>query len=121
GRIACPLRAVEPGSSLRPRGSARLPARRAGGHLRALRAGRRARGRPRRAGGREARPRAHTVIARDRYAALYGPTAGDQIRLADTDLWIEVERDDCVGGEEAVFGGGKTIRESMHQGSTTRA
>jgi urease subunit alpha len=46
---------------------------------------------------------------------------GDQIRLGDTDLWIEVERDDCFGGEEAVFGGGKTIRESMHQGSTTRA
>jgi urease subunit alpha len=60
-------------------------------------------------------------ISRDRYAALYGPTAGDQIRLADTDLWIEIERDDCVGGDEAVFGGGKTIRESMQQGLTTRA
>jgi urease subunit alpha len=60
-------------------------------------------------------------ISRERYAALYGPTAGDQIRLADTDLWIEVERDDCVGGDEAVFGGGKTIRESMLQGTTTRA
>jgi urease subunit alpha len=52
---------------------------------------------------------------------LYGPTAGDQVRLADTDLWIEVERDDCAGGDEAVFGGGKTIRESMLQGTTTRA
>ncbi len=61
------------------------------------------------------------MIARDRYAALYGPTAGDQIRLADTDLWIEVERDDCFGGDEAVFGGGKTIRESLLQGTTTRA
>ena len=60
-------------------------------------------------------------ISRERYAALYGPTMGDQIRLADTDLWIEVERDDCVGGDEAVFGGGKTIRESMLQGTTTRA
>ena len=60
-------------------------------------------------------------ISRERYAALYGPTVGDQVRLADTDLWIEVERDDCVGGDEAVFGGGKTIRESMHQGLTTRA
>ena len=60
-------------------------------------------------------------IGRDRYSALYGPTAGDQVRLADTDLWIEVERDDCVGGDEAVFGGGKTIRESMLQGTTTRA
>jgi urease subunit alpha len=60
-------------------------------------------------------------IGRERYAALYGPTAGDQVRLADTDLWIEVERDDCAGGDEAVFGGGKTIRESMLQGTTTRA
>jgi urease subunit alpha len=60
-------------------------------------------------------------ISRERYAALYGPTAGDRIRLADTDLWIEVERDDCAGGDEAVFGGGKTIRESMLQGTTTRA
>src|SRR4051794_26962868 len=60
-------------------------------------------------------------ISRERYAALYGPTTGDQVRLADTDLWIEVERDDCFGGDEAVFGGGKTIRESMLQGTTTRA
>jgi urease subunit alpha len=60
-------------------------------------------------------------ISRERYAQLYGPTAGDQVRLADTDLWIEVERDHCVGGDEAVFGGGKTIRESMQQGTTTRA
>ncbi|MEO7448373.1 MAG: urease subunit alpha [Humibacillus sp.] len=60
-------------------------------------------------------------ISRAAYAALYGPTAGDQVRLADTDLWIEVERDLTVGGEEAVFGGGKSIRESMVQGTTTRA
>jgi urease subunit alpha len=60
-------------------------------------------------------------ISRERYAQLYGPTAGDQVRLADTDLWIEVEQDHCVGGDEAVFGGGKTIRESMQQGTTTRA
>jgi urease subunit alpha len=60
-------------------------------------------------------------ISRERYAALFGPTVGDQVRLADTDLWIEIERDDCAGGDEAVFGGGKTIRESMLQGTTTRA
>ncbi len=60
-------------------------------------------------------------ISRAAYAALYGPTTGDQVRLADTDLWIEVERDLTVGGEEAVFGGGKSIRESMAQGVTTRA
>ena len=60
-------------------------------------------------------------ISRAEYAGLYGPTVGDQIRLGDTDLWIEVEQDLTVGGEEAVFGGGKSIRESMAQGSTTRA
>ena len=60
-------------------------------------------------------------INRARYASLYGPTVGDSVRLADTDLWIEVERDDCFGGDESVFGGGKTIRESMAQGTRTRA
>jgi urease subunit alpha len=60
-------------------------------------------------------------ISRERYASLYGPTVGDQLRLADTDLWIEVEHDHCVGGDEAVFGGGKTIRESMLQSTTTRS
>jgi urease subunit alpha len=60
-------------------------------------------------------------IDRERYAALYGPTEGDQLRLGDTDLWIEVERDLTAGGEEAVFGGGKSIRESMAQGLRTSA
>ncbi|WP_299039410.1 urease subunit alpha [uncultured Pseudokineococcus sp.] len=60
-------------------------------------------------------------IDRAAYAALYGPTTGDQVRLGDTDLWIEVEADLTAGGEEAVFGGGKSIRESMAQGTTTRA
>ncbi|NIK58458.1 urease subunit alpha [Kribbella shirazensis] len=60
-------------------------------------------------------------ISRAAYAALYGPTVGDQVRLADTDLWVEVEQDLTVGGEEVVFGGGKSIRESMAQGTTTRA
>ena len=60
-------------------------------------------------------------IGRDRYGALYGPTVGDRLRLADTDLWLEVEEDRCVGGDEAVFGGGKTIRESMLQGTRTAA
>ena len=59
-------------------------------------------------------PRAH-------YRRLYGPTTGDRVRLADTDLFIEVERDLCVGGDEAVFGGGKVIRESMGQAARTRA
>ncbi len=62
-----------------------------------------------------------STLDRRRYAALYGPTAGDRIRLADTNLLIEVERDLCGGGDEAVFGGGKVIRESMGQSAATRA
>jgi urease subunit alpha len=64
-------------------------------------------------------------VSRPRYALLFGPTAGDRIRLADTDLFIEVEQDLCGGpgrsGDEAVFGGGKVIRESMGQSRATRA
>jgi urease subunit alpha len=60
-------------------------------------------------------------IERPRYAALYGPTTGDRIRLADTDLLIEVTEDRCAGGDEVVFGGGKVIRESMGQSGATRA
>jgi urease subunit alpha len=60
-------------------------------------------------------------ISRERYALLYGPTKGDRIRLADTDLFIEVEHDYTAGGDEAVFGGGKVIRESMGQSRVTRA
>ncbi|GLX92317.1 urease subunit alpha [Herbidospora sp. NBRC 101105] len=64
-------------------------------------------------------------ISRARYAALYGPTTGDQIRLADTDLFIQVTEDLAMGpagaGDEAVFGGGKVIRESMGQARATRA
>jgi urease subunit alpha len=60
-------------------------------------------------------------LERARYAALYGPTTGDRVRLADTDLVIEVEEDRCGGGDEAVFGGGKVIRESMGQAVATRA
>ncbi|MET0627535.1 MAG: urease subunit alpha [Acidimicrobiia bacterium] len=59
-------------------------------------------------------------VDRDRYARLYGPTTGDRIRLADTNLLVEVEEDRCVGGDEAVFGGGKVIRESMGQSAATR-
>lgn len=60
-------------------------------------------------------------LTRAAYAALYGPTTGDRVRLADTDLWIEVEEDRCFGGDEAVFGGGKSIRESMAQSTASRA
>ncbi|MCW2942403.1 MAG: ureC 2 [Actinomycetia bacterium] len=63
-------------------------------------------------------------LSRTRYAELYGPTSGDRIRLADTNLFIEVTEDLSRGagaGDEAVFGGGKVIRESMGQARTTRA
>ncbi|GGQ84230.1 urease subunit alpha [Couchioplanes azureus] len=62
-----------------------------------------------------------SLVDRRRYAALYGPTVGDRIRLADTNLLIEVEEDRCAGGDEVVFGGGKVIRESMGQSRATRA
>jgi urease subunit alpha len=62
-----------------------------------------------------------SAVTRARYAALYGPTAGDRIRLADTDLLIRIEEDRSAGGDEAVFGGGKVIRESMGQSMVTRA
>lgn len=60
-------------------------------------------------------------ISREAYAAIYGPSKGDQVRLGDTDLWIEIEDDLTFGGEEAIFGGGKSIRESMAQSTTSRA
>jgi urease subunit alpha len=65
-----------------------------------------------------------TSIERDRYALLYGPTTGDRIRLADTNLLIEITEDLARGpmaGDEAVFGGGKVIRESMGQSRASRA
>lgn len=64
-------------------------------------------------------------ISRAAYADLFGPTTGDRIRLADTDLIVEIEEDRSGGpglaGDEAVFGGGKVIRESMGQARATRA
>ncbi|MCW2869896.1 urease subunit alpha [Actinacidiphila oryziradicis] len=64
-------------------------------------------------------------LSRAVYADLFGPTTGDRIRLADTELLIEIERDLSGGpgnaGDEAVFGGGKVIRESMGQSRATRA
>jgi urease subunit alpha len=54
-------------------------------------------------------------ITRQAYAEMYGPTVGDRVRLADTELWIEVEKDYTVYGEEVKFGGGKVIRDGMGQ------
>ena len=62
-----------------------------------------------------------TPISRHAYAAMYGPTTGDRLRLADTDLIIEVERDLTTYGEEVKFGGGKVIRDGMGQSQATRA
>ncbi|HTO45079.1 MAG TPA: urease subunit alpha [Burkholderiales bacterium] len=54
-------------------------------------------------------------IPRSAYAEMFGPTTGDKVRLADTDLWIEVEKDYTIYGEEVKFGGGKVIRDGMGQ------
>ena len=54
-------------------------------------------------------------INRKSYAAMYGPTTGDRVRLADTDLIIEIEKDVASYGDEVKFGGGKVIRDGMGQ------
>jgi urease subunit alpha len=60
-------------------------------------------------------------ISRRAYAEMFGPTVGDRVRLADTDLFIEVERDYAIRGEEVKFGGGKVIRDGMGQGQKVSA
>src|SRR5271154_4757326 len=60
-------------------------------------------------------------ITRTAYADMFGPTVGDRVRLADTELFIEVERDLTVYGEEVKFGGGKVIRDGMGQSQRSRA
>jgi urease subunit alpha len=60
-------------------------------------------------------------IDRRAYADMYGPTTGDRVRLGDTELWIEVERDHALYGEEVKFGGGKVIRDGMGQSQRTQA
>src|SRR5215204_2573840 len=62
-----------------------------------------------------------TRISRSAYVHMFGPTTGDKVRLADTDLFIEVERDHTTYGEEVKFGGGKVIRDGMGQSQRTRA
>ena len=62
-----------------------------------------------------------TSIDRRAYAEMYGPTTGDRVRLGDTELWIEIERDAAVYGEEVKFGGGKVIRDGMGQGQRNAA
>src|SRR3546814_1065816 len=60
-------------------------------------------------------------IGRAAYADMFGPTTGDKVRLGDTDILIEVERDATILGEEVKFGGGKVIRDGMGQSQLTRA
>src|ERR1700759_374265 len=60
-------------------------------------------------------------ISRAHYADMFGPTTGDKVRLADTDLIGEVERDFTIYGEEVKFGGGKVIRDGMGQSQLSRA
>ena len=54
-------------------------------------------------------------ISGEKYAMMYGPTTGDKVRLADTSLVVEVEKDYTTYGDEVKFGGGKTIRDGMGQ------
>ena len=60
-------------------------------------------------------------ISRQAYAEMFGPTTGDRVRLADTELWIEVEKDFTLHGEEVKFGGGKVIRDGMGQSQLASA
>ncbi|MEI1246902.1 urease subunit alpha [Rhizobium aouanii] len=60
-------------------------------------------------------------ISRAAYAGMFGPTTGDKVRLADTELFIEIEKDFTTYGEEVKFGGGKVIRDGMGQSQVTRA
>lgn len=61
------------------------------------------------------------TIDKQAYAEMFGPTVGDKVRLADTELWVEVEKDFTVYGEEVKFGGGKVIRDGMGQGQKVSA
>ncbi len=60
-------------------------------------------------------------ITRALYADMYGPTTGDRLRLADTELFVEIENDHTIYGEEVKFGGGKVIRDGMGQSQVSRA
>src|SRR6195952_3786223 len=66
-------------------------------------------------------PPPRAALPRAAYADMFGPTTGDRIRLADTCLEIEVERDFTTYGEEGKFGGGKVIRDGMGQSQISRA
>ena len=58
------------------------------------------------------------TISRQEYNNLFGPTVGDKIRLGNTDLYVEIEKDLRVYGDELVYGGGKTLRHAIREAST---
>src|SRR5438105_867357 len=134
GRLALPFLRDQRGACLRSRAGARLPARHSRRDGAALRTrtgprgeagclcrrapGRRLQRQDQRQAGIGAMP---ATIPREAYAVMFGATTGDRLRLADTELLIEIESDRTIYGEEVKFGGGKVIREGMGQGQATRA
>lgn len=60
------------------------------------------------------------MVSREAYVNMYGPTTGDKVRLGDTDLYAEIEKDFAIYGDECVFGGGKVIRDCMGQACVIR-
>ena len=133
GRLPFSLRRCQRRAGVRPSAGRGLPARRPGRNRCPIRARGVAAGDPGLAWRDPPRPRAATAgggggvrLDRRRYAELYGPTVGDRLRLGDTDLWISPTEDRCAPpppgggpGDEAVFGGGKVLRESMGQALTS--
>src|ERR1022692_3222094 len=133
GWLALSFRGNQRGARIRSFGSARLSAQHRGRHRGAIRAGAGAGSRVGRIGGRPRRLRFQRLgdgpagscarcwrreamkIDRRAYAEMFGPTTGDRVRLADTELIVEVEKDFTVYGEEVKFGGGKVIRDGMGQ------
>jgi urease len=65
--------------------------------------------------------RTDKTMTREAYASMFGPTTGDRVRLGDTSLWVEVEKDMTTYGDECKFGGGKTLREGMGQATNRTA
>src|SRR5690348_1363172 len=131
GRLALPFLRDQFRPALRPGAGTRLSPRHRVGYRDPFRAGASARG----AAGRLCRGAScrrvqrqnqwpavmATTISRGAYAAMFGPTVGDRLRLADTELIVEIEADRTIYGEEVKFGGGKVIRDGMGQSQATRA
>ncbi len=131
GRQPLPLRRNQSGAVVRPRRRARQAAGHRRRHRGALRARPDARSHPgpvsrqphraRLPRRRHGSARLMARIPRAAYADMFGPTTGDRVRLADTDLIVEVERDLTTYGEEVKFGGGKVIRDGMGQSQASQA